>query len=277
MKPNKQFYLIDEVATELGIDERQVIEYALDGSLTLSIEPTSLIHYEQGNIVDDECLSNFGMQFAFIENKYIEFEETLRVLHGELPRLVLDDYSNAKGALKLLKARLPANKFANAEINLTLAIFQKQDGSYIRPLELGEDGEWHPFFNIPNNGILGVIKKNLETLKAKVPSAKVVHENASIGNEVGKKYISKGISRYKDAITPVIIDAYNECHTSRDAVCNAEVLSMLAAWANSKEGKARYPTLLEEVDGEIKWQGSSKAELLNLKMLGDRLRKLKKQ
>jgi len=134
----------------------------------------------------------------------------------------------------------------------------------------GEDAREYQYLNVNEIGVAAVeARRNWPALNTS--STKLT----PIPGFSNKKFITKDHKARQDAITPVIIDAYNDCINSTDAASNADVLARIAAWANNSSCKDKYPTLLEEVEGEIKWQSSTKVEILNQKRLGDRLRKLK--
>ncbi|ANI99084.1 hypothetical protein A8O14_02630 [Polynucleobacter wuianus] len=273
MSNQRNFLYLDEVAKRLESDERRVIDLILDGSLTLSAELAGAIPYERGTTLSNDVPENFGSQHEFIDGRFIEFDETLRMVSNCNPDFVLES-GNLVQVLKVMRSQLSTNKVSSVETSLVNTILIDSEGTYIRMVEL-ISGEWHPSFHVPNDVSLVIKKENLDAFMAKVQGSKVIDRGEALKPMDSKKYIPKGHSKFRDAITPVIIDAYNECLIRADVVGNADVHSMLASWAGNIEKKSQYPTLIGEAEGEIKWQGSSNTEFLNIKKLGDRLRRLK--
>ena len=163
----KTFYKLDQVG---DIPAEDLIRYAIDGHLTLSVNLTAGLLYEpckpckeldplyRPPLLQPDELVTAGKDLLRSDTR---IAKTISPADSKPLDIVIDS-GNVRSVLESLFVLLPDNQLSKAEFGFKEAVF-KNGEEFIRPI-----GSEDYIFRIPEDGYLVITKANLDAFKAKL-------------------------------------------------------------------------------------------------------------
>ena len=163
----KTFYKLDQVG---DIPAEDLIRYAIDGHLTLSVNLTAGLLYEpckpykeldplyRPPLLQPDELVTAGKDLLRSDTR---IAKTISPADSKPLDIVIDS-GNVRSVLESLFVLLPDNQLSKAQFGLIEAVF-KNGEEFIRPI-----GSEDYIFRIPEDGYLVITKANLDAFKAKL-------------------------------------------------------------------------------------------------------------
>ena len=167
MNDLKTFYKLDQVG---DIPAEDLIRYAIDGHLTLSVNLTAGLLYEpckpckeldplyRPPLLQPDELVTAGKDLLRSDTR---IAKTISPADSKPLDIVIDS-GNVRSVLESLFVLLPDNQLSKAEFGFKEAVF-KNGEEFIRPI-----GSEDYIFRIPEDGYLVITKANLDAFKAKL-------------------------------------------------------------------------------------------------------------
>ena len=163
----KTFYKLDQVGDSPAED---LIRYAIDGHLTLSVNLTAGLLYEpckpykeldplyRPPLLQPDELVTAGKDLLRSDTRIAKIISPA----DSKPLDIVIDSGNVRSVLESLFVLLPDNQLSKAEFGFKEAVF-KNGEEFIRPI-----GSEDYIFRIPEDGYLVITKANLDAFKAKL-------------------------------------------------------------------------------------------------------------
>ena len=167
MNDLKTFYKLDQVG---DIPAEDLIRYAIDGHLTLSVNLTAGLLYEpckpckeldplyRPPLLQPDELVTAGKDLLRSDTRIAKIISPA----DSKPLDIVIDSGNVRSVLESLFVLLPDNQLSKAEFGFKEAVF-KNGEEFIRPI-----GSEDYIFRIPEDGYLVITKANLDAFKAKL-------------------------------------------------------------------------------------------------------------
>ena len=167
MNDLKTFYKLDQVG---DIPAEDLIRYAIDGHLTLSVNLTAGLLYEpckpykeldplyRPPLLRPDELVTAGKDLLRSDTRIAKIISPA----DSKPLDIVIDSGNVRSVLESLFVLLPDNQLSKAEFGFKEAVF-KNGEEFIRPI-----GSEDYIFRIPEDGYLVITKANLDAFKAKL-------------------------------------------------------------------------------------------------------------
>ena len=215
----KMFYRLDQVS---DIPTEDLLRYAIDGHLTLSVNLTSGLHYEPCNPYNgtDELFRPpiLRPDKLVIAGKNLLRGDTwiLKIISpaDSRPLDIVIDSGNVRSVLESLFIALPDNQLSKAEFGFKEAVFKHGD-EFIRAI-----GSEDYIFRIPEDGYLVITKANLDAFKAKlgatIPKPNKDKKDLSIRNEAIRQDAKNGLTN------PHLQKKYGLAKSTISEICNEE-------------------------------------------------------
>jgi len=212
MNDLKTFYRLDQVS---DIPSEDLLRYAIDGHLTLSVMLTSGLNYEPCKPckeIDPEWHLN---EWTMAGKDLLRCHTNLAKIIGPADSNPLDiviDSGNVRSVLESLFIALPDNQLSKAQFGFNEAVFKNGD-EFIRPI-----GSEDYLFRIPEDGYLVITKANLDAFKAKlgatIAKPKKDKKDLSLRNEAIRNDSKNG------ATYPVLMKKYSLSSTQISTIVN---------------------------------------------------------
>ena len=192
----KTFYKLDQVG---DIPAEDLIRYAIDGHLTLSVNLTAGLLYEpckpykeldplyRPPLLQPDELVTAGKDLLRSDTRIAKIISPA----DSKPLDIVIDSGNVRSVLESLFVLLPDNQLSKAEFGFKEAVF-KNGEEFIRPI-----GSEDYIFRIPEDGYLVITKANLDAFKAKQAKPMTAPEAPAVTNITTHNAFKK--SHYMDS------------------------------------------------------------------------------
>ena len=186
MNDLKTFYKLDQVG---DIPAEDLIRYAIDGHLTLSVNLTAGLLYEpckpckeldplyRPPLLQPDELVTAGKDLLRSDTR---IAKTISPADSKPLDIVIDS-GNVRSVLESLFVLLPDNQLSKAEFGFKEAVF-KNGEEFIRPI-----GSEDYIFRVPEDGYLVITKANLDAFKVK--QAKPITAPEVIQSDMDKPWL----------------------------------------------------------------------------------------
>jgi hypothetical protein len=217
----KTFYRLDQVS---DIPPEDLLRYAIDGHLTLSVNLTKTLAYEPCAVYQEIDPLFHPDSWAIANKEILRVSHTLAMINpsDSKPLDVIINSGNVREVLELLFNQLPDHKLSSAEFILLEAVF-KHGQEFMIPLRVAtrpKADPWERVFRIPEDGYLVITKANLDAFKAKlgatIPKPNKDKKDLSIRNEAIRQDAKNGLTN------PHLQKKYGLAKSTISEICNEE-------------------------------------------------------
>lgn len=244
----KEFYTLSEAAVRAGsilnaqTTPSDLLDSALNQILILSLRVAHAAMFYEEVIscgfegVDKSRISEYSMM-ACNPPKFLQFSETLRPLHFGRSYDIQIETGDIKEVLLQLVNRLPGNNSSNVEFSFGGLILTLEDGSLARPVV---DFDAPGYILVPDDGLLGVTKENLDAFVAKAQGSKVVDGGESISKSNANvcqnknSYTKRPFNEFK--AEKILHKTFEACANIHDVTRQAYTKAYKEAESKSKWG-----------------------------------------
>lgn len=212
----KTFYRLDQVS---GISTEDILRYAIDGHLTLSVNLTKKLAYQPCELYQEIDPLIHPDAWLIANKETLRVRNTLGIINpaDSEPLDLIINSGNVREQLELLFNQLPDQKLSSIEFALLEAVF-KHGHEIIIPITVSKRSKadsWERAFLIPEDGYLVITKANLNAFKA--PQLKSILSIPKVIESEGAKDLEVKIHAL--AIEYIQRHKTRDLHPSQNDVC----------------------------------------------------------